>query len=278
MLEWNYEKGNLDDATKKYTVEACRIAKERGGLIHCFCVGRVLEQADVSWLKEVAAQGHPIGNHTYDHVNVKATKAEETQFRFQRSPWLTRGMTATQLISENIRMTTAALKERAGITVNGFRTPGGFTNGLEDRKDIQQMLLDLGHRWVSAKYPDHPSGTPKEEPVAEIYSAIVKAQVQAQPSVYPSGLVEVPMSPISDVNAFRTHYWKLGWFLKALRLAVTWAIDTGSVFDFLAHPSCLVVEDPGFESIKLICDLVRSAGDQAAIVGLDTIAARVANK
>ena len=44
------------------------------------------------------------------------------------------------------------------------------------------------------------------------------------------------------------------------------------VFDFLAHPSCLVVEDPTFETVKLICSLVKDAGDKAAIVGLDEIA------
>src|SRR3954454_17109822 len=90
MLEWNYRKGDLDDATKKYARDAGRLVKERGGVIHYFCVGRVLEQPDVGWLKELAAAGHPIGNHTYDHVNVKATRPEQTQFRFQRAPWLVR--------------------------------------------------------------------------------------------------------------------------------------------------------------------------------------------
>ena len=82
------------------------------------------------------------------------------------------------------------------------------------------------------------------------------------------------MSPISDVTAFRAHHWKLDWFLKAVRLAVEHAIKTGTVFDFLAHPSCLVVEDPKFEAVKLICDLVRDAGDRAAVADLGTIAAR----
>jgi hypothetical protein len=45
-------------------------------------------------------------------------------------------------------------------------------------------------------------------------------------------------------------------------------------FDFLAHPSCLVVEDPTFEAVKLICSLVRDAGPRAAVVGLDRFAAR----
>ena len=129
-----------------------------------------------------------------------------------------------------------------------------------------------GFTWVSSKYPSHLYGKVGETPTADVFESIVKAQADAQPFVYPSGLIEIPMSPISDVGAFRSHYWKLDYFLKAIRMAVEWAIETGGVFDFLAHPSCLVVEDPQFETIKLICDLVKQAGDKAALVDLGTIA------
>src|SRR5712691_11006497 len=88
QTHWDYEKGNLNDETKKYTVEACRRVKARGGVVHCFAVGRVFEQDNVDWLREIAKAGHSIGNHTYDHVNVKATRPEDLQFRFRRSPWL----------------------------------------------------------------------------------------------------------------------------------------------------------------------------------------------
>jgi peptidoglycan/xylan/chitin deacetylase (PgdA/CDA1 family) len=274
MLEWDYQKGNLDDATKKYAVEAARVVKERGGVIHFFCVGRVLEQPDVEWLRQLAADGHPVGNHTYDHVNVKATKLEETQFRFRRSPWLVAGKTPAQVIEENIRITTLALKERTGIDAAGFRTPGGFREGLADRPDVQKLLLDQGFTWVSSKYPAHATGTAGETPGPEVFASIVEAQKDAQPFVYPTGLIEIPMSPISDVTAFRSQRWKLADFLKAIRPAVEWAIRTGGVFDFLAHPSCLVVEDPEFQSVKLICDLVNAAGDRAEIVDLATVARR----
>src|SRR3954453_1658238 len=80
MTEWNYRKGDLDDATKKYAVEAGRLVRERGGPIHSFCVGQVLEHPRVDWLKGIAADGHPVGNHTYDHVYVLAKKPEEIQF------------------------------------------------------------------------------------------------------------------------------------------------------------------------------------------------------
>jgi peptidoglycan/xylan/chitin deacetylase (PgdA/CDA1 family) len=235
----------------------------------------VLEQENIDWLKEIHEAGHPIGNHTYDHVNVRATETDQVQFRFQRSPWLVRGKTAEEIIRENILTTNIALKQRLGIAANGFRTPGGFNEGLSDRPDIQQMLLDLGFTWVSSKYPAHERGVEKQEPTVDVYASILAAHRDSQPFLDPNGLVEVPMSPISDVNAFRTTFWKLEYFLKAIQMAVEQAIETRSVFDFLAHPSCLVVEDPNFESIKLICDLVSQNRDRAAIVGLDKIARMV---
>jgi len=277
MMEWDYQKGNLDEPTKRYSVEAARVAKERGGLIHFFCVGRVLEQPNIDWLKQLHAEGHPIGNHTYDHVNVLATDAAQAQFRFQRSPWLAGDRPVRQLIEDNIRLTQIALRERAGIKEQGFRTPGGFHNGMNDRPDLQRMFVDLGYDWISSKYPKHLYGEPKQEPAPDVYESIVEAQAAAQPFKYPNGLIEIPMSPISDVGAFRSTFWKLDYFLKAIRIGVEWAIANKAVFDFLAHPSCLVVEDPGFETIKLICDLVRDAGDKAAIVDLSTVAQRVRN-
>jgi len=271
-LHWDYEKGNLNDETKRYTVEACRRVKAAGGVVHCFVVGRVLEQADVGWLEEIVRAGHPLGNHTYDHVNVKATRGEDLQFRFRRAPWLIEGLTPEQAIRQNIRLTNSALKSRLGISANGFRTPGGFAEGLEDRPDVRKLLLELGFRWVSSRYPSHPLPQPGEKPSAQVLEGIVRAQEAAQPFDYPDGLVELPMSPISDVTAFRTGRWKLEWFLDATRRSVEWAIERRGVFDFLAHPSCLYVTDPNFRTIDLICSLVRQAGDRAALVGLDRIA------
>lgn len=269
---WNFEKGNLNDATKAYALEAGQRVRRAGGYIHYFCVGRVLEQPDVSWLTQLAADGHPIGNHTYDHVNVLATRLEDLQFRFQRAPWLVEGMTPEQVIRENVRITTIALKQRAGIDNAGFRTPGGFSEGLSGREDIQQLLQEAGFRWVSSKYPGHANSAPMQQPSAEVYADIVAKQKAAQPFVYPSGLLEIPMNPISDIGAFRGGRWKLEWFLEAIRQSVTWAIENNAVFDFLAHPSCLVATDPEFRSIELICEMVKSSAGKARLVTLDQIA------
>ena len=273
---WDYEKGNQDDSAKKYAREAARRVKAKGGVVHFFCVGRVFEQENVDWLKEIAAEGHPIGNHTYDHMNVWATRSEDLQFRYQRAPWLIDGMAPADVIRQNIRWATAALKTRGGIDVAGFRTPGGSHDALNGREDLQKMLLDLGFTWVSSLYPDHPNSPQGTEPGPDILDGIVKSQVKAQPYVYPTGLIEIPMSPVSDIHAYRVGRWKVESFVEAVGRAVDWTIENGAVFDFLAHPSVSGVKDPDFRVIDLICDKVAKAGDRAAIVDLNTIAKRVA--
>lgn len=271
---WDYEKGNLNEETKRYTVEACRRVKEAGGVLHTFVVGQVFEQPDVEWLQQIAAAGHPIGNHTYDHVNVKATRAEDIQFRFRRAPWLIEGRTPAEVIRENVRLASVALKSRVGVEAAGFRTPGGFHDGLVDRPDVQRMIQNAGFRWVSSLYPAHALGEPKQEPTEAVFDSIVSAGAQAQPFEYETGLLEVPMSAPSDITVFRSGRWQLEWFTEAVRRGVTWAIENGAAYDFLGHPSCLYVTDPEFRTIDTICKLVRDAGQRAEIVGVGTLAAR----
>ncbi|MBS0206260.1 MAG: polysaccharide deacetylase family protein [Planctomycetes bacterium] len=272
---WDYEKGNLNDETKRYSVEAARRVKAAGGVLHLFAVGRVFEQPDVGWLQEIVKSGHPIGNHTYDHVNVTASRVEDLQFRFQRAPWLLRGQSVADAIRENILLTNAAMKARLGIGPAGFRTPGGFGDGLAKHAPVRSMLKEIGFDWISSLYPPHPNTEAMQEPDNDVLKAIVAALTRAQPFAYPDGLIEIPMSPISDIGAFRNGRWKLEWFLKSIRQCVEWTIENGAVFDFLAHPSCLYVVDPEFKAIDLICQLVRDAGDRASIVDLGTIAGRV---
>lgn len=271
---WDYEKGNLDGPTKRYAREAARRVRERGGFIHFFAVGQVFEQADVGWLQEIAAEGHPIGNHTYDHINVTASRKEDLQFRFQRAPWLLPDWTLLEIIRENILLTTKAMRSRLGIQPRGFRTPGGFSNGLHQLPEVRELLREQGYTWVSSLYPSHPNTAPMERPTAEVLDQIAQAQVAAQPFAYSDGLIEIPMSPISDIGAFRTGRWQLEWFLESVKRSVRHAIENRLVFDFLAHPSCLGVVDPEFRTIDLICQLVKDAGDRAELCDLDTIATR----
>jgi hypothetical protein len=280
---WDYEKGNLNQPAKDYAVSACRRVEKRGGVIHTFCVGQVLEQPNVDWLKAIAAEGHPIGNHTYDHVYLLAKKPEEVQYRFARAPWLIRDRPVADVLRDNIRLTNIALKDRVGVVANGFRTPGGFATALHGREDLQKMLLSLGFDWISCKYPVHAGmedlvATHKTAPSDTAYASIVATQSDAQPFLYSTGLLDIPMSPISDIGAFRNGRWKLEHLLKAIRLAMAWVIEQRAVFDFLCHPSVIGVMDPNFQAIDLICDLVERSNGAAEIVSLDVIAKRARPK
>lgn len=272
---WDYEKGNLTEETKRYAVEAARRVKAHGGVIHFFLVASVLEQENIDWLKEIRDMGHFIGNHSYDHVYVRAEKLADVQFKFARAPWLIAGKKPLDAIRENIQMATNAIRARLGIEPAGFRTPGGFADGVSTRPDVQKMFLDLGYKWISCKYPAHPNSNPPGTPPTDaIYNGIVKAQNDAQPFRYTSGLIDVPMSPLSDIAAFRNGKWDLDHFMKGVRLGVEWAIEHGAVYDYLSHPAVLSCKDPQFKTIDMICELVKNAGDRASIVGLDEMAKR----
>jgi peptidoglycan/xylan/chitin deacetylase (PgdA/CDA1 family) len=270
---WDYEKGNLDEPTKRYASQAAKRVRERGGVIHFFVVGQVFEQANVDWLRDIAEAGHPIGNHTYDHINVLANRREDLQFRFQRAPWLLPDHPVIELIRENIERTTKSMQSRLGIQPQGFRTPGGFHDGLRNHPEVRSLLKELGYRWASSLYPAHPNTDPHQEPTDSILDAIASAQFASQPFVYPDGLIEIPMSPISDIGAFRTGRWKLEWFLRSVERSVRWAIEDGATFDFLAHPSCLGVMDPEFKTLDLICRLVEESAGRAELTDLNGLAA-----
>jgi peptidoglycan/xylan/chitin deacetylase (PgdA/CDA1 family) len=274
---WDYEKGNLNDAAKQYAVNACRRVKQRGGRIHTFAVGQLFEQENVDWLKEIVAEGHAVGNHTYDHAYLLAKSPAEIQYRFQRAPWLLGKRSVAEVLRDNVALCSAAIKERLGIKVNGFRTPGGFAAGLHGREDIQRMLLGLGFDWISCVYPAHEIvdlGGKKAKPAESTVASILAKQKDAQPFRYSTGLIDVPMAPISDIGAFRNGRWQIEDFIETTRKELEWVIEHRAVFDYLSHPSVLGVMDPEFKTIDMICDVVEKSGGKAEIVTLDVIAER----
>ena len=254
-------KGNLNDETKRYTVEACRRVKAAGGVLHCFAVGRVFEQESVDWLKEIVA-GRP--SRRQPHLRPRQRAGDAAGGRPVPLP---AGALADRGPDSGRRHPRQHPPRRPRRCKRGsasrrpaFALPAASRTGCAAGPTCGRCSAQQGFGWVSSLYPRHPNTPAGEEPGAAVYDSIVQAQADAQPFVYPDGLVEVPMSPISDIGAFRTGRWRLEWFLKAVELGVAWAIEHRAVFDFLGHPSCLYVTDPEFRAIDLICDLVRKAG------------------
>jgi hypothetical protein len=162
---------------------------------------------------------------------------------------------------------------RRHLLAAGALAAAPVADGLRGRDDLQQMLLDLGFPWVSSLYPAHANSTPGTDPTEAVIADIVAAQARAQPFAYPSGLVEIPMSPVSDIGAFRNGRWSLDAFVAVTKRCVERVIADGGVFDFLGHPACLNVVDPSFRTLDAICDAVAAAGERADLADLGVIAA-----
>jgi hypothetical protein len=90
---WDYEKGNLNEETKRYAVEAARRVKAHGGVIHFFLVCRALEQENMDWLEEIIREGHSIKSARC----VCCSRETGVQYQFPR-PWLMKGKTPAEVL------------------------------------------------------------------------------------------------------------------------------------------------------------------------------------
>ena len=273
--QWDFEKGNLDADNKRYAVELGRFLKARGATAAYFVVGQVLEQENVDWLKELHRDGHILGNHTYDHVNLVGAKPEDLQHRFRRSPWLVEGRTAEQVVEDNIRMTNSAMRHRLGLErIRGFRSSNEYLNGMDDKPAVQAMLKRLGFDWAGTKFSDV-RVRPLERASEKLFEAVVASQPTTQPYLYPSGIVEIPKSALPDIQAFRLGRWGLGDFMEANRRAAQWAIENAGVFTFTVHSSVQVSVDPEFKTFEMLCDMVKKSADRVELATPDQVADRV---
>ena len=121
----------------------------------------------------------------------------------------------------------AAMKRGWTSTPRGFRTPGGFgrrpVRPPRLAADAAGPWLQVGQQQISR--PPRSAGWERSRTPSVIRDDRGNAGAKRSRFGYPSGLIEVPMSPISDIGAFRTGRWKLEWFLRAIRLGVEWAIE-----------------------------------------------------
>lgn len=269
---WDHLKAAIDQTTKDYVAGLADIAAERGVKLQFFVLGGSFEDPDLDYLKRLVADGHALGNHTYRHVNVLAKTFPELQITYRNDPTLADGYDDPLAAKAGeIAETTRQMVEHLGVRPRGFRTPGGFQTGLAPVPEVQQVLLDQGFDYCSGQYRlplrENPTHADREDGVRWSVEHL-------QPYRYPTGLLEVPMTGISDIWAFRNQKISLDEFIALTSHGLRVAAEAGGCYSALMHPQVMAARDPDRQAIRALLDLAGSL--DAEVVTNDQIADRVA--
>ena len=249
---WDHRKGAIDDDSKLYMGKMLDVADEFGVKFQFFLVGRALEDLNIDYLKRMAAEGHAVDNHTYNHVSVKAQDIPQLQPVYANAPWRAAGLSALECIEREIQQTSTAIYEKLGVAPTGFRTPGGFNNGLDDVPAVQEVLSDAGMQYASARYY-FPVDPEKKRPPAEVLNQAMEASIDAlQPSRYPNGLPELPLAGITDIWAFRVLDLDRWEFINVLKRGIDHAHANQQVLSLCFHPPVLAVRDPHCDMLNVV--------------------------
>ena len=242
--QWNHRKGAIDEDSKLYMGKMLDVAEKYGVKLQFFLVGSALEDPNIDYLKRMAAEGHAVDNHTYHHVNVKAQDIPRLQPVYANAPWRAAGLNALDCIRREVRQTSAAITEKLGVAPTGFRTPGGFNNGLDDVPAVQELLSDEGMQYASARYY-FPVDIEKKRPSAETLRQAMETSIDTlQPYRYPNGLPELALAGITDIWAFRVLDLDRWEFIDVLKRGIDHAHANQQVLSLCFHPPVLAVRDP----------------------------------
>lgn len=131
MSRWETFESRVEPAIDRLLA----LLAEHGATGTFFTVGWVAERHP-SMVKRIAAAGHELASHTYDHVRI--THQTPAAFR------------------ESIRRTKRVLEDLTGAPVLGFRAPSfSIVRGTEWALDL---LIEEGHRYDSSLFPVSRSG------------------------------------------------------------------------------------------------------------------------
>jgi peptidoglycan/xylan/chitin deacetylase (PgdA/CDA1 family) len=257
---WDHRKGQIDDGTKQHITRIAGVGRNHGVKLQFFVVGSALEDDDLDYLRGLVADGHALGNHTYRHVNVKARTFDELQPTYRDAPQLRAGLASPlEAIAREVSATTAALDRKLGVRPAGFRTPGGFGDGLRDEPDVQDMLFAQGFAYASSHYhcPIEAAGRAFEWD--NLVRAVAWSVQRLQPYRYPNGLLEIPMMALSDIHAFRTLDLDRGEYLRLLLAALDAARRENLALSLLMHPQVQACRDPHCEVLDALLDRAEGA-------------------
>ncbi len=135
FVRWNYHLKSLhcnknaaenwvsitfdDGPNSQFTPKVLTILKEHSAKATFFCIGRQIENhPDV--LKQILAEGHSIGNHTYSHSK-------------------TFGFFGLEKVKDELRKTKSIVQNLTGLQMNLYRPAFGVTN-----PQIEKAVKSLG--------------------------------------------------------------------------------------------------------------------------------------
>ena len=144
----------FDDGPSEFTLEVLALLKKYNVKATFFCIGKNIE-THPEILKQIIADGHLVGNHSYSHSKF---------FDFYN---------AKQIVAE-IKKTDALLEKYTSKKINFFRPPYGVTT-----PSIRRALNITGHKVIGWNIRSLDGGTKNKE---LIFNRIIKR-------VSPGGIV-----------------------------------------------------------------------------------------
>ena len=257
---WDHRKGDLDEQSLAYLEKLVGIAGEADAPLQWFLLGSSLEDGRLDKFCRRLPEDHAVGNHTYRHVNVHAKSFEQLQVTYRDAPALAEGFESPlDVIRHEIHQTSDLIEAKGRTRPVGFRTPGGFSEGLAAAPAVQDLLLEEGFGYCSGDYR-FPIPRDRKPTWDELLEAQRWSIRNLQPYRYPNGLLEIPMMGISDIWAFRVLDLEREDWIRLLEAGVDVARKEGLVFSLLMHPAVLAARDPHAATLERLLAKTREEG------------------
>lgn len=235
--------GHLDDRTIQYMLDLAALAEQSDFRLQYHILGQSFEQP-VDYLRDLAARGHALDQHTYTHASLISTPLEDLE----------------RELSETSRL----FEEHLGFRPQGVRAPGGYANALYDHPQVQELILAQGLHWVSSHY-----ATKSPSSKYDVYADKNAHQIMKhhQPRTYDNGLLEIPMSGYSDRHFFDNLGRPGEQFTKHLLECLDFAYDMGGLLCAPAlHPDTMSRHDPQMQAVTGLIEYARKKLDPVRFV------------
>ena len=223
--------GHLDDRVIEYMLGLATVAEQADFRLQYFILGQTFEQP-VDFLRDLAARGHALDQHTYDHLSL----ISEDQ----------------AAVRQQVARTSELFEQQLGFRPLGLRAPGGYAQALYDNPATQEWVRLEGLQFVSSHYATKsPSGK------YDVYADKNAHQLMKhhQPRQYANGLLEIPISGYSDRHFFDLLGRPLDQWIRHLQDCVDFAYDMGGLLYAPAlHPDTHSHHDPAMETLPALIE------------------------